>query len=75
MRLKPNDPRLNEPNRPRYAPLEYAGKWVAWDDEKQNIVAHGDSAQDAYAQAIALGVKLPLLQKVARADAVLIGGA
>lgn len=73
MQVHPDDPRLKDPNRPKMAPIEYAGKWVAWDDERQNIVASGTDMEEVYQQAIAVGNERPLLQKVRRADRLYIG--
>ena len=35
-------PRLLDPNRPKAAPLEFAGKWVARDSKRTEILASGD---------------------------------
>ena len=64
--MSPDDPRLNDPRRPKAAPIEFAGLWVAWDKERTQIVAHGDDVAAVRKEAIAAGHSLPLLEKVPR---------
>lgn len=61
------------PDRPAPAPLEYAGQWVAWNEERTAIVSHGDRFRQVRAQAIAAGCANPLMQKVLATT--FIGGA
>ena len=75
MRVPLDDPRLQDPLRPKAAPVEYAGKWVAWDDARENVVAAGSDMEQVHKQAISAGVKRPLLQKVPRPDRLFIGRA
>jgi len=67
MLFKPDDPRLQDPNRPKAAPIEFAGEWVAWDEERTEIIAHGDDVAAVRAEAIAAGHRMPLMEKVSRA--------
>ena len=62
-----NDPRLNDPQRPKAAPIQFAGKWVAWNTERTEIVADGDDVATVRAEAIEAGHPLPLMEKVPRA--------
>jgi hypothetical protein len=53
-----------DPNRPQPAPLEYVGQWVAWNREMTQIVAHGESLEDAHRAAVAAGYPQPVLEHV-----------
>jgi Family of unknown function (DUF5678) len=54
-------------------PIEYAGKWIAWNDERTQIVASGSDIAEVRDAALRLGVKQPLLEKVPRPDTHYIG--
>ncbi len=73
MFLEPNDPRLNDPRRPKPAPAEYAGQWVAWDRDRKQIVAHGNDVAAVRREAVAAGHSLPLIEKVPE-ESSFIGG-
>lgn len=45
-------------------PLELAGHWLAWNDDRSQIVAHGSVYADVFQQAIDRGCEFPVLQKV-----------
>ncbi len=47
-------------------PLEYAGKWIAYDAAKAKIIASGDSFEAAYEAAHATGEAEPVFRKVPR---------
>lgn len=64
---------LNNPRRPKPAPAEYAGQWVAWNKERTEIVAHGPDMAEVYKRAIAAGHNDAVLQKVRRPDTIFIG--
>ena len=66
---------LNDPRRPKPAPREYAGQWVAWDKHRKNIVAHGDDVAQVRAAAEAAGHPNAVLQKVPSIDVIFVGGA
>jgi hypothetical protein len=66
MHLKPDDPRLKD--RPRPAPVEYAGQWVAWNEDRTEIIAHGTDVAAVREAAIAAGHPMALLEKVHRPD-------
>ena len=55
------------------APPEFAGLWVAWNENPSEIVAHGTTLEDVSAAAEANGVHDPLLERVRRPDEILIG--
>jgi hypothetical protein len=51
---------------PMPAPLEYSGKWVAWNQERTEIVARGDRFSDVLEAATAAGYSDAIFQKVMR---------
>lgn len=55
------------PNRRRPLPAKFAGQWVAWNEDRSEILAHGEDMSEVRDQAIACGCTRPLLQKVPRA--------
>lgn len=73
MIVRPSDPRLADPRRRKPAPIEFAGQWVAWNDDRTEIVAHGDDSEGVWAAAIAVGEKNPLLEKVRRPGVSFVG--
>jgi Family of unknown function (DUF5678) len=59
----------SEPSTPTIVvPIEYAGKWIAWDKEKTRIVASGATLEDAARAAKAAGETEPSFAKAPRAD-------
>jgi len=62
-----------DPHRPKPAPVEYAGQWVAWNSQQSAIIAHGSDVRQVRADAIAAGEPDALLQKVARPDHIFVG--
>ena len=54
------------PNRGRPIPAEYAGQWIAWNDGRSEILAHGGDLGAVRRQAIEHGCDCPILQKVPR---------
>jgi hypothetical protein len=60
------------PSRPRPIPVQYAGQWIAWDANRQQVVAHGWEFSKVRTAAIAAGHTEPILQKVPRG--LFIGG-
>ncbi|MBI3468192.1 MAG: hypothetical protein HY000_34740 [Planctomycetes bacterium] len=69
----PRDEVINDPRRPRPAPVEYAGQWVAWDKQQREIVAHGHDLAEVHRSAILAGHPDAVLQKVRRPDVIFIG--
>jgi hypothetical protein len=62
------------PQQPPVAPPEYAGLWIAWDDQRTRVVASGTDVAQVAAEARRLGQKQPLLEKVPRPDMRYVGG-
>jgi hypothetical protein len=54
-------------------PLEYAGKWIAWDHAMTRIVASGTSPAEVLAAAKNTGEPSPILGKSPPANVRLIG--
>jgi hypothetical protein len=55
------------PDRNLPVPAEYAGQWVAWNQDCDEILSHGDDMRAVRDQAVARGCERPVLQKVPRA--------
>lgn len=68
MPTKPIDPGLPLP-----VPLEYAGKWVAWNSDHTQIVAAGESIQEVWNIVSERRIVDPVYEKVPRADVRLVG--
>jgi hypothetical protein len=54
-------------------PIEYAGKWIAWDHEMTRVMASGQSPREVRDAAIAAGEPNPILGKSPPADVRMIG--
>lgn len=55
-------------------PIEYAGKWIAWNADKTKIVASGVTLLEAIQAAQSTGESQPIFAKAPRADVRFIGG-
>lgn len=64
MRMTLDEFRERFPEHPEPAPLEYAGQWVAWNDDRTQIVAHGPEFGAVLDEAKAAGCIDPLMQMV-----------
>jgi hypothetical protein len=64
MQLTLAEYRRRFPDRPDPVPLEYAGQWVAWNEQRTQIVAHDKDLSSAHNEAIALGCSNPIMQRV-----------
>jgi hypothetical protein len=67
MRMTVEEYKEKFPNRPEPIPAEYAGKWIAWNEARTQIVAHGDSLWSVREQALATGCRRPILHRIPRA--------
>ena len=54
-------------------PLEFAGKWIAWNHEGTRIVASARTFQEAKDAAAAAGESDPILEKTPKADVRFVG--
>jgi len=64
MQMKLDEYDLRFPNRVEPVPVEYAGQWVAWNEDRTEILFHGPDMSEVRGQAIAHGCACPVLQKV-----------
>lgn len=59
---------------PPIVPIEYAGKWIAWDFDETKIIASGRSYEETKKAAEATGEDRPVLVKAPDARVRFIGG-
>ena len=52
------------PGRRPPTPAEHAGQWVAWNDDRTEVLAHGGNLNEVRARAVQQGCACPVLQKV-----------
>jgi hypothetical protein len=62
------------PTAPPAIPIEYAGKWIAWDFAETKIITSGRTYAETVQAAEAKGEKRPVLEKVPDARVRFIGG-
>jgi hypothetical protein len=67
------DEKMARPRRPKFAPVEYAGQWVAWNKAETEIIAHGTDLAKVRAAAIAAGHPDALFEVVHRPDRMRVG--
>lgn len=61
------------PNSPPPPPLKYAGEWIAWDETRSTVVAHGKDVAKVFDEAVAAGHPKAIIQKVRRPGTIFIG--
>jgi hypothetical protein len=66
MQLKPEEYKARFPGRGQPVPAEYAGEWIAWNEDGTKIVAHGAGMTAVWQQAVARGCSRPTLHKIPR---------
>lgn len=54
------------PERAQPVPVEYAGRWVAWNDDQSEIIAHDSELKKVRQAATELGCIRPVFQRVPR---------
>ena len=59
---------------PPVVPIEYAGKWIAWDFKETKIIATGRSYEETLQAAEATGETRPILDKAPDARVRFMGG-
>ena len=59
---------------PPAVPLEFSGKWIAWDRKREAILASGRTVTEALQASILAGEPKPILAKVPKADVPLVRG-
>jgi len=73
MQMKLDEFTARFPDRGRPVPAELAGQWIAWNDDRSQVLAHGTDLSEVRRQAAEHGCACPVLQKVPRAP--FVGGA
>jgi hypothetical protein len=66
MRMTPEEYRIRFPNRRPLVPLEYAGQWLAWNEDHREIVAHATTLRKVSELAVQRGCTDPVFQKIPR---------
>jgi hypothetical protein len=59
---------------PPIIPIEYAGLWIAWSQDRTRIVASGHTLDDAIRAAEATSEKEPSYEKAPKANVRFVGG-
>ena len=67
-------PDMSVPKEPTIVPIEYAGKWIAWEFERTKIIASGRTIAETIWAADATGEKRPILEKTPDARVRFLGG-
>ncbi|MGD0653298.1 MAG: hypothetical protein ABSA16_03040 [Thermoguttaceae bacterium] len=73
MQMKLDEYITRFPERGEPVPMEFAGQWLAWNENRSEILSHGTDMDSVRHQAIARGCECPILQKVPRGP--FVGGA
>jgi hypothetical protein len=73
--MKPDDPRLKTLKLRPPTPREYAGQWIAWNEDHTRIIANGKDLAEVEQAALAAGCDDPIFEKALPADAYFVGGA
>ncbi len=73
MRMTPEEYRQRFPDRAEPVPAEYLGQWVAWDENRTKIIAHGETLKQVASLARRVGCKNPIMQKIP--NGTFVGGA
>jgi hypothetical protein len=68
MPIKPVDSPSNNP-----VPVEYSGKWIAWNADHTRIVAHNDSLPELWRVIHERGIAEPIYEKVPPFDRRFVG--
>ena len=68
-------PEEKSPRQPPPAPVEFAGQWVAWNEGRTEIIAHGKALATVHEAAKAAGHLRPILQRVRSPHQGFIGAA
>lgn len=60
--------------RPPAVPIEYAGRWIAWNESQTKIVAAGETLPQVREAARQAGESEPVFAKAPRANVRFVGG-
>ena len=69
----PSKKQQSHSDRRRKISAEYAGQWVAWNEDETTIVAHARTLPEAIAAAEEAGYPDALFERVRRLDEILVG--
>ena len=61
------------PDRRQPVPAEFGGQWVAWNEDRTEILAHGANMSEVREEAVSRGYARPVLQKIPHGP--FVGGA
>lgn len=64
---------LENRNRPQPATSEFAGQWVAWNEDRTQVVAHGVEFRNVFETARDAGYSDPIMESVRTNDVYFIG--
>ncbi|HEY3966670.1 MAG TPA: DUF5678 domain-containing protein [Planctomycetaceae bacterium] len=64
---------IDHPRRPKPAPIEYAGQWVAWNPERTEIIAHARTFAEVHNAATAASQPNAIFQRVRRLNETIVG--
>jgi hypothetical protein len=67
--------KMPQNSRPKPAPVEFAGQWVAWNRQRTEIIARGSEMAAVHQAAIDAGHPDAILQRVRRPELTFIGAA
>lgn len=70
-----NMPEPQTSQTPPPAPVAYAGQWVAWNSERNQIIAHGLEFGSVHRAAVQAGHADPVMEHVRNPKAAFIGAA
>lgn len=73
MKELPMPTRTTNPQLPKGVPLEFAGKWVAWNTGHTHIIAHADSLHQLWQIVREENVDDPVFERVPRTDVRFVG--
>lgn len=65
--------RIADPRQLKAVPVEFAGKWVAWNAEHTRVVAHAETLQQLWQLVRDKQINDPVFEKVPRADVRFVG--
>lgn len=68
MPTKPVDPQSTNAG-----PIEYASKWIAWNSDHWQIVAHSESMKELWRVVRERGIPDPVFEKVPRSNVRFVG--
>ncbi|MDA0835212.1 MAG: DUF5678 domain-containing protein [Planctomycetota bacterium] len=62
-----------DPDKTNALPVEYTGKWIAWNSDHTRVVAHADELQELWQMVQHRDIHDPIFEKVPRTDVLFVG--